>query len=190
MLQAIKFLKKRAIMNVSDAINRRKSVRSFTGEAPSKAALDAILKAAEEAPVGMGTFENYRLTVVTNKQVLDAIDKAGAAFFSNPDNKPLYGAPVLVVVSAKKPEPPLANATFSSAACIVQNMALEAVEQGVGCCHIWGAIAGLAHDDNALASLLLPEGFAPCCGIALGVTDEAYEPRDIDQSRIARNIVE
>ena len=45
-------------MNVTDAINRRKSVRSYTGEAPSEAALDAILKAAEEAPVGMGHYQN------------------------------------------------------------------------------------------------------------------------------------
>lgn len=177
-------------MNVTDAINRRKSVRSYTGEAPSEAALDAILKAAEEAPVGMGHYQNYSLTVVTNEQVLDAIEKAGAAFFNNPGWHPLYGTPVLVVVSAKGPESRLSNATYSSAACIVQNMALEAVEQGVGCCHIWGAIAGLVQNPDLVARLGLPEGFVPCCAIALGMTSQAYEPREIDHGRIVTNRVE
>lgn len=177
-------------MNVSDAINRRKSVRSYTGEAPSKAALDAILKAAEEAPVGMGAYEGYRITVVRSRQVLDAIDKAGSEFFGKPGSHPLYGASVLVVISTKVPEPPLANATYSSAACIVQNMALEAVEQGIGCCHIWGAIAAPDQDEKLVASLGLPEGFVPCCALALGVTTETYEPREIDHARIGMNVVE
>ncbi|MGI6535043.1 MAG: nitroreductase family protein [Eggerthellaceae bacterium] len=177
-------------MDVSEAINRRRSIRSFTGEEPDEGALKAILKAAEEAPVGMGQFENYRLTVLKNKDVLGKINECAAAIFNRPGMDAFYGAPMLVVVSTKKPAPGLENAVYSSCACIVQNMALEAVEQGVGCCHIWGAIMAAQRNENVVASLQLPDGFVPCCGIALGKTNEAFEPRDIDQNRLALNVIE
>lgn len=177
-------------MDVSEAINRRRSIRSFTGGEPDEAAVKAIIKAAEEAPVGMGQFENYRLTVVKNNDVMAKINESAAALFNRPGMDALYGAPMLIVVSTKKPAPGMENAIYSSCACIVQNMALEAVEQGVGCCHIWGAIMAAQRNDDVVASLQIPEGFVPCCGIALGKTDEAFGPRTIDQDRIALNVIE
>lgn len=177
-------------MDVSEAINRRRSIRSFTGKEPDEAAVKAIIKAAEEAPVGMGQFENYRLTVVKNKDIMAKINESAAAMFNRPGMDAFYGAPMLIVVSTKKLAPGMENAIYSSCACVVQNMALEAVELGVGCCHIWGAIMAAQRNDDVVASLQLPDGFVPCCGIALGKTDEKFEARDIDQNRIVLNEID
>lgn len=177
-------------MNVSEAINRRKSIRSFTGEMPDDAAMQAILKAAEEAPVGMRQYDHYRLTVVTNKDIMAKINVEAAAFFGRPGSDSFYGAPVLVVISSEKPDAAMENPVHSSAACIAHSMALEAVEQGVGSCYIWGAIMAVQNDVDLIRQLGLPEGFVPCCGVVLGKTNEKYEPREIDEGRIAVNKVE
>lgn len=87
-------------MELSEALNRRRSIRSYTGEVADPDQLEAILAAAYEAPIGMGRYEGIHLTVVTRPSLLAAIDAAAARMFGNPDAHPLYGAPMLVVVSS------------------------------------------------------------------------------------------
>lgn len=176
-------------MELLSVINERKSVRSYTGEQISDEQLAVILKAAEEAPVARGCFENFHLTIVTNKEILAQIDAAGAATFGNPDLHPLYGAPMYILVSAKAPEEGRENSVLSSAAIIVHSMALAATDLGVGQCDIWGATAAMSKSSQIVQSLQLPDGFVPCCGIILGQTDETYEKRDISLDRISKNTI-
>ena len=176
-------------MNTMDAICSRKSVRSYTGEPVTAEELDAVLKAANASPVGMGQYNTMHLTVITNQELLGKIEKATAALFGKPDMHPLYNAPTLVLVSVKKPEPMMENVAYSNAAIMVHNMALAATELGVGHCDIWGAIAAVSHDSAILAELKLPEGFVPCCGICLGKTTETYELRDIPANRIEQTTI-
>lgn len=168
-------------MDVSQAINNRKSIRTYTGEPVTEAQLKAILKAANEAPVGMGKYDCYQLTVITEKELLKAIDANGAEFFGDPSLHPLYGAPTLILVSGKEE----GNVPSANAAMIIHNMALEAVEQGVGQVDIYGAVAGLNQNADLIARLHLPEGFKPYGGIAVGQTTETYSSREIPAERIA-----
>lgn len=174
-------------MNTFDTICRRKSVRAFNSTVVSDEALSKILLAANAAPVGMGLYENYHLTVIQNAGLLAAIDKAAADMFNDPVGHahPLYGATTLVLVSAKIPDPSMANSVYSSAATVVQNMSLAATDLDVGMCHIWGTVAALNTHPELVAKLGLPEGFIPCCGAALGGMDEGYAPREIPLNRIA-----
>lgn len=176
-------------MDVSQAIRNRRSIRSFTGEAPDEAKMHALLEAAQAAPVAMGNYDKYRLTVVTDHGLLDQIDRVGALYFGRPELHPLHGAPVLMVVSAEEPRAGRANAVYSSAAMIAHNVALAATGMGVGQCCIWGAVAAMASRPELVAMLGLPAGFVPCCGVALGETDQQYAPRDIPAGRIAVNTV-
>ena len=169
-------------MNTLEAIFSRKTVRAFTGDITEEQPR-TLLKAAYAAPVGRALFENVHLTVITRKDLLDKIDRAGAAMMQNPSMHPLYGAPVFILVSAKL-SGPNDNVGYSNCACIVQNMALAAVELGLGACHIWGAVRALASDEALLKEVNLPEGFTPCCGIIVGRTDEVYAPREIPENKI------
>lgn len=170
-------------MNTLETIFSRKSVRSYTGEQPTEDELKTILKAAYAAPIGRAKYENVHLTVITDKKLLDKIDRITADFFKNPELHPLYNAPMLIIVSAK-----LANSAdnvgYSNCAIIVENMALAAVEMGIGACHIWGAIAAMNRSQELIKELNLPEGFTPCCGIILGKTEETYTEREIPEERI------
>ena len=165
-------------MELSETLNRRRSIRSYTGQMADAAQLEAILAAAYEAPVGMGRYEGIHLTVVTRRSLLAAIDAAAARMFGKPDAHPLYGAPMLVVVSSDQG----GNVASANVAAVIQNMSLAAVDQGVGSCYIYGATRALAQDADLLAQLDLPEGFAPLGSIVLGQTDEKYEPRQVPTS--------
>ena len=176
-------------MQINEAISKRRSIRKFTGELPDEENLKAIIKAGEQAPVAMGKYGSFHMTILTNKDLLNKINEKAAAFFKNPKFNPLYDAPMLIIISAEKPAPGLENSIYSSAACIVENMALEAVEQDVGACLIWGAIASIANDQDILQALNIPEGSIPCCGIVLGKSDMPYKERSITLDRIQINEV-
>lgn len=177
-------------MDTMQAICARRSVRAYTGEPLTQEQLNTILKAANAAPVGMGRYEDVHLTVLTNAELLNKIDAAGAAMFGKPDIHPLYGAPMLILVSANMPQAEgMKNVTYSNAAIIAQNMALVATELGVGVCHIWGATMALAGEPELLKEMHLPEGFVPCCAVVLGKTDVVYEQRTIPTERIATDWV-
>ncbi len=178
-------------MNTMETICSRKSVRTYTGEHITEEQLNTILKAANAAPVGMGQYEGVHLTVITNAELLGKIDAAGAAMLGKPDTHTLYGAPMLILVSAKMPPVKMMeNVVYSNAAIIVQNMALAATELGVGVCHIWGATMATLNAPSILKELNLPEGFTPCCAVTLGKTDYVYEQREIPMNRVETNTIE
>ena len=177
-------------MNTFDAILSRKSVRSYTGEPITDEQLEKILLAGNAAPIAMGKYGDVHLTIVTNPELLERINVAGGTMFGDPARKVLYGAPTLVVVSAVVPEElPQANVAFSNAAIVVENMALAATDLGVGNVLIWGAIRAVNLDADLVAAFELPEGFTPCCALALGQSEVAYEVREVPADKIARNVI-
>ena len=175
-------------METREVLFSRKSVRSYNGKI-SEDKLKAILMAAQASPVGMGKYETMHLTVIEQPHLLQAIEASTAKMFGRPDMHPLYGAPAFVVVSVKPEGEKPDNSELSNAAIMVHNMAIAAVDAGVGCCDIWGAVMAIGLDENLVGQLELPEGFVPCCGIVLGETDEKYLSREIDENRVVVNYV-
>ena len=178
-------------MNTMEVITSRKSVRSYTGEQVAPEDLEQVLKAAEAAPIARARYDEVHLTVIQNQELMAKINAAAGAMMGKPDAQPLYGAPTFVLVSAKVPENDAGgqNVAYSNAAIVVENMALEATELGLGNCLIWGAVRGINAQPALVAEFGLPEGFTPCCGLVLGPTDEVYEEREIPADRIALDTI-
>lgn len=172
-------------MNTVNPLFLRRSIRSYTGKTLTDEELDLILKAAYASPAGMGRYDSLHITVVRNKAYLDALEDAFCAHTGKTDVHPLYGAPVLIILSSVFPGIPTDNSSYSNTAIISQNIALAAASIGVGACHIWGAIRALNTRGDLLAKLNLPEGFMPCCAVALGHTQESYSLREVQDGRIA-----
>ena len=170
-------------MNTLEAIYSRRTIRNFNGESISETQLKEILKSAYAAPVGRAMYGTLSLSVVTNKALLDKWEKAVAEMVGTPDLHPFYGAPMVILVSSAA-NGVLNNVNYSNAATLVQNMALTAIELGVGACHIWGAVAILGNDKELAKELGVTDGFIPCCAIALGQFDGKYEIREIPGNRI------
>ena len=87
-------------MELYKALNIRKSIRSYTGEGITDAQLERILTAAYEAPIGMKRYDSIHLTVITNPKLLHEIDANAAAASGDPSRHPLYGAPMMILVSS------------------------------------------------------------------------------------------
>ena len=172
-------------MTVQEAINVRKSVRSYTGEPVSEEALKAILMAGQSALIGMAKYDTIHLSVITNPELLAEIDKNAAEFFGDPKMHPLYGAPTLIVVSSSQTD----NVGSANVAMLVHSMALTAVELGVGHMDIYGATAALAQNAELTAKLNLPEGFTPLGSLAVGKSDEAYTAKEIPADRMATDFI-
>ncbi|MBR5560830.1 MAG: nitroreductase family protein [Clostridia bacterium] len=177
-------------MTAMDGIFSRKSIRSYTGEAPTKEELDQILRACYAAPVGMGRFDSLHITVVKNSDYLARLEAEAGRQLGREDYHPLYGAPVLLIFSSVFPGIPTDNSSYSNCAILSQNAALAAVDLGLGACHIWGAIRALNKAPELLAEMNLPEGFLPCCALTLGRTQETYEKREVADNRIMTSVME
>lgn len=176
-------------MNAFDNLYSRRSIRNFNGESITDSELKEILKSAYAAPVGRGMYDTLSLTVISNKNLLAKWEGAMAKAVGNPSMHPFYGAPTVILVSSAMPSAPMNNVNYSNAATLVENMALAATALGVGACHIWGAVGVLNGNAELVNELKVPEGMVPCCGIALGHTDEKYEIRDIPENRIKTEYV-
>ncbi len=176
-------------MQTLDTLFSRRSIRSYTGEQLTSEELATVLKAANASPIARGIYADVHLTVVQDAQLLVQIDRAGASFFGNPDIHPLFGAPTLIVVSSRKPQPGRENIAYSNAAIVLHNMCLAATELGLGQCCIWGATAAMSADASLVERLRLPQDFIPCCSVTLGKTAENYALREIPEARIGCDIM-
>lgn len=171
-------------MDIQNVFERRRSIRSFTGEPITEEQRKRLLHAANASPVGLGKYDSVHLTVIRNKKLLAEIEKNTASLFQV-ERAFLYGAPELILVSTASAD----NVGYSNAAIIAHDMALAAVDEGVGVCHIWGCVVALASNPELVRKLGIPEGFTPACAVAVGQTAETYTARDIPEDRIQTNYI-
>lgn len=163
----------------------RHSCRSYTDQQITKEQLEKILLAANAAPIGRAFYENMHLTVIQNEQFLQKATERFRAASGDPEANPLYGGKTWIIVSSKADTGEIA---FANAACMVENMSLEAVDLGLGHVYIYGALRVLEHDPEFIKDLGIPEGFRPISGIILGYEKEPRtEEREISLDRVATN---
>lgn len=161
-------------MNISETILTRKSVRAYLDKAVSSDDLEKIIEAGRWAP-NAGPFQisvvrNQVLRRKINDRTLDAMAHSGNEFLqqraSLPGYQPLYGAPVLILLSGP------ANAPLSAvnASLAAENMLLEATGLGLGSCFLFSptlAFNAKAHPDLAQEAGI-PDGYKLQCAIIVG----------------------
>ena len=176
-------------MDYMEVIAQRQSCRAYQAEQISKEELTTILEAANAAPVGNRRYEDVKLTVIQNKEILARIDEAGAHFIQQPDSHPLYGAPTVILVSVAASDPARSSVGFSNAACIVENMSLAATGLGLGSVYLMGAIFAISKDKELCAQLKVPEGFIPASAVAVGKPAGQLEDRELTTAKFVTEYV-
>ena len=131
-------------MNTLEALKTRRSCRAYTSEPVAPELIDQIIEAGTYAPTGMGR-QSPIIVAITNKEVRDRLSRINARVMDSEDD-PFYGAPVVLVVLARK-----------------GNMLNAAHELGLGSCWI----------HRAKEEFETPEGRAILEG--LGIDADAYE---------------
>jgi nitroreductase len=170
-----RYAKGEKIMETLKAIESRKSARNYTDRPIDREALEKVLWAGNRAPLG-GAF---RMTVIRDKTLLREIDDAALDAMKNSDNafargraalegyRPLYGAPVLIILSAEDPA-----RGMSSVCNAVTSMTLAATDLGLGSCFVVSPIQVLGEDGAFFARLGLPGAYKPLVGMLLGHAGE------------------
>lgn len=166
-------------MDTMQALQSRTSCRSYAGQAVEVEKIEKIVEAGNHAP-NAGAF---RITVIQDAEYLRQIDTAALDAMKNSGNdflmeraslpgyKPLYGAPVLVLLSARP-----GGYSQANVACSATVMTIAATELGLGSCYV--VTPTLALDGrNALSQKLgLSEDETPLCGVLLGYAGDGAPP--------------
>jgi nitroreductase len=178
-------------MEALQAIFKRRSVRSYKKDPVPERLLQEILNAGSCAPVA-GTFQ---ISVITNPDLLLEInDTAKKCMLSSdvpfmvkraslPGYEPLYGAPVLIVLSSPENSP---NAAANTS-CAAENMLIAATSLGLGSCYLGSPRLAFSSENGKtlVKKAGIPEGYAFNCGVIVGYQDgEAFKTEGREKVKI------
>lgn len=161
-------------MDTSEAIKKRISIRAYEDKPVSAEDLEKIVESGRWAP-NAGPFQisvvrGAELRQRINDRAHDGMLNSGIEFLvkraSLPGYQPLYGAPVLMLLSGPK------DAPFGAinAALAAENMILEATGLGLGTCLLLSPMPVL-NDPNKrdLAEAAgVPDGYTVHCAVIVG----------------------
>src|SRR5579871_1538246 len=127
-------------MNLLEAIHKRRAVRAYRYEQPSRQQLRTIIEAASWAPSAMND-QDWRFIVITDRALLDKIAKKAKAWIlssaeqnehlrrilNDPQSHLLHHAPALVIIAA----PAKHRWATENCALAAENLMLAAAELGL-----------------------------------------------------------
>ncbi len=163
-------------MDISEAIANRKSIRSYLDKQVPEDYLEKIIEAGRWAPNAgefqMSVVRNQALRQKINNRTHKAMLDSGIEFLQQRASlsgyQPLYGAPVLILLSGPVDVPysPI------NTALAAENMLLEATRLGLGSCFLASPRLALNGSENRdLAKEAgIPENHALQCAVIFGYT--------------------
>ena len=156
-------------MEVADAIERRRSVRSYTDREIPDGMLKAMLHAGQMAP-SAGNMQGRDFIIVKDRDLRGSISRAALG------QRFILEAPVCIVVCANVARSSSRYGkrgelyAIQDSAASVMNMMLLAQDLGLGTCWVG------AFNEQAVAQLLnIPQGVRPVALIPVGYPDETPE---------------
>jgi len=156
------------MMEVSEAIRNRKSVRRFSDAKVSDAAIKELLELAAQAP-SAGNTQEWRFVVVRERETKQRLSEAYMI-----GRKYQLEAPVIIVVCADMEaigdaygERGKSLYAFQDTAAAVENMLLAAAGMGLATCWL-----GAFNEQAVRNALAIPERIRPVAMITLGYAGE------------------
>lgn len=163
-------------MNTLDAINTRKSCRSYISQPVEKEKLEIIASAGNQAAIA-GKLD---FVVITNKEIIDIIQKTAKNVMLQSDNdfllmrantpgfETLYNAPAAIaIVTDTTTDPQNIGMNYANAGCAAQNILIAATELGVASCYTASSTLAFMLPEQKKA-LGIAEDKTVACIIALG----------------------
>lgn len=149
-------------------IKERRSIRSYKEDKVPKKIIEKIVEAGMYAPSGMG-MQSSIIIAITNKNLRDKLSKLNAKIMGV-DTDPFYGAPVVLVVLAKKDIP----TNVYDGSLVMENLMLAANSLGIGSCWIHRAKEEFETEEGKeiLKSLGIEDEYEGIGHCILGYKDE------------------
>ena len=145
-------------MEFFDVIQKRCSVREYTGETVSKEVLEKIIDAAHLAPSG-GNRQPWHFIVVTDQHMIGKIASCFSANFAK------SGAFVAVVLDET-----VSRWSLQDGSAAIENLMLAATALGIGSCWLEGTTQ--RSEDTLKGLLNIPDSLKLQTMISLGVPVE------------------
>lgn len=162
---------------MENAIFTRRSVREFTDQTVEPIKIKAMMKAAMQAP-SAGNQQPWEFYVATQPNILKKLGEVGE--YAKAAGK----APLVIVACNRNRGMRHTDFVQQDMAAAVQNILLEAVNQGLGA--VWMGVAPKRGRMEIVRNILnLPANLDPFAMIAVGYAAEEGEPeKRFDESRV------
>ncbi len=152
-----------------DEILSRISVRDYLPDPVDPSKVEAMLRAAMQAPSAMNQ-QCWEFIVVDDRELLDALSEV------SPYSKMVAKAPLAFVLMGNRDVMVVPQMWEQDLGACVQNLMLEGVTQGVGT--VWIGISPIKDRMDAISDLFdLPENMVPFCIVAAGYPKETPVPK-------------
>ena len=164
-------------------LKERRSCRNFDKEKmPEEEKINEVINAGLYAANGMGQ-QNGIIIAITNKAVRDKLVALNVKLRGKENIDTFYGAPVILLVAVKKWRlAPYDGATM------IENMLIEATNQGLGSCWIHHAKEELENEEVIKLLSSVPVDLTEYEGVghvALGYeVNKNYPPKTIKENRV------
>ena len=159
-------------MELSEAINGRRSIRAFKTQNVEEATVMKLIEAARWAP-SAGNIQPWKFVIVRKPPVKKALAKAAL------NQAHVEEAPVVIVVCADEKRSSTGYGIrgkllycLQDTAAATQNILLTAHSLGLGSCWV-----GAFDEESARKALNTPEGVRPVAIIPVGYPDETPRQR-------------
>jgi nitroreductase len=172
-------------ISTMDAINGRRSVRSYTGRSIDEATIRALLAAAVQAPTAIHQ-EPWAFVILQDADALKRLSDRAKRFFveemhrthldrgghtltmfERPDFNIFYNAGTLIVICGK----PLGPFVVADCWLAAENLMLAAFSMGLGTCVIGSAVSGL-NTPETKEELGIPVEVSAIAPIIVGVPSD------------------
>ncbi len=163
-------------MDFNEILNKRRSIRKYSGEQVEQEVIDQLCKATLSAPSSRNSHSTH-IMVVRNGETIEkmaAMRDYGSAF--------IKGAPTVILILGDKDATDLWQVNCSISAT---TMLLSATDLGLAAC--WVHVEGRPHKkdqpegasaEEYLRTLVdIPENFGVLCAVAVGYSD--FTPGDL-----------
>ena len=173
-------------MDTRDAIIGRYACRKYTDQQITSEQLNALIEAANAAPVGMGDYSGYELVVIQNEDIRKAIDEGTAHAMPIMGDHPTYRAPTLMFLCVK-PNPQFEMIPYCGASCIAQNIMIRATDLGLASVYIMAVPTIMQQKPELLKLLSMSDGFIPIVLVSVGYAEKAHDANK--QNRLKTKII-
>ena len=163
-------------MDAIQAILTRRACKNYKPDQITDDQLNTILECGTYAPTGKGG-QSPIIVVIQDADKIREVEKLNAAAMGNPDGKPFYGAPTLLIVFGDS-EVPFCDA---DANLVMGNLLNAANAVGVDSCYIWRANKVFATDEGKalMKKWGIPDTYVGIGNVILGYGEEGSKKEAI-----------
>lgn len=161
-----------------DSIFKRRSVRTYLRKQVEPEKIESMLRAAMQAP-SSGNQQSSEFLVIQDAENLIRLSKM------SPYSKPVAEAALAIVVLGNTERMKFAENWEQDLGAAVENLLLEAVEQGLGA--VWLGVHPLQERIDAIrAQFSLPEYYRPFAVVSLGYPAKENGNHFVDRWNVGR----